>query len=164
MIEMIDEKTGEVKMVRYGEVSRPNVPFRSRTDLKGYNDDEYYEPDTSLTDPSQVLNVQETVQRILRGEIVPPSFNGQYDIDLDDEGNPVNMTVDEAFATEDITRQPGFDYADAAMIKNELEEASLSDLPTSASLDADKSKSSVDGEPVVDKSGQTELDKPAETK
>lgn len=165
MIEVIDEKTGEIKMMRYGEVLRPTVPFRSRTDLKGFNDDEVYEPNTSLTDPSQVLDISETVKRMLRGEIDIPGVSAdQYDIVLDEHGNPVNMTIDEAFDTEDITRQPDFDYADAAMIKNELEEAHLSTLPTSASRGAAKSKASDDGEPVVDNVGQIELDNIEETK
>ena len=158
MTEIIDEKTGEVKVMRYGEVYRSNVPFRSRTDLKGYSDNEYYEPDTSLTDPSQVLDIKSTVNRMMRGEMVLPSIKaGDYDITFDDKGNPINMTLDEAFDSDDITQSPGFDYADASEIQRELSKAK-EDLPTSASQGTAPHKASADGEPVVDKSEQI-LDK-----
>lgn len=115
MTEIINEKTGEVYKARYGEVLRPDVPFRSKTDLKNYSDNEYYEDGTSLTDPSQVLNVRETVDRMRRGEIMMPGIkDGDYDVDLD------KMTIDEAFATEDPTKAPGFDLADIPALAEQV--------------------------------------------
>lgn len=121
MTEIINEKTGEVYKARYGEVLRPDVPFRSKTDLKNYNDDEIYEEGTSLTDPSQALNVKATVEfmfgrqladAIIRGDVVPV-IKGDFDVKGD-------MTVDEAFATEDPTKAPGFDLADIPFLAEQL--------------------------------------------
>lgn len=117
MTEIINEKTGEVYKARYGEVLRPDIPFRSKTDLKNYNDDEYYEEGTSLTDPSQVLNVKETIIRMMRGEMIMPGIkDGDYDVDLG------KMTIDEAFETEDPTKAPGFDLADIPALAEQVKE------------------------------------------
>lgn len=126
MSEIINKKTGEVYKARFGEVLRLDVPFRSKTDLKNYSDNEYYEEGTSLTDPSQVLNVKETVQRMMRGEMIMPDLKaGQYDVDLH------KMTIDEAFETEDPTRAPGFDLADIPSLAEQLKSAApTSQVPT----------------------------------
>lgn len=126
MTEIINEKTGEVYKARYGEVLRPDIPFRSKTDLKNYNDDEYYEEGTSLTDPSQVLNVKETITRMMRGEMIMPGVkDGEYDVDMD------KMSIDEAFATEDPTKGPGFDLCDVPALAEQLKPAEpASQVPT----------------------------------
>lgn len=141
-----DLNTGEIKPTFYGHVERPDVPFRSRTDLKGYNDDEFFEPNSSLTDPSQVLNVGETVALMLKGE-VPFPFNSikesDFDVDFD------KMSIDEAFATEDITQSSGFDLADIPSVVNGLSNKSTSESEDTASL------KQVSSESVVGPVGQT---------
>ena len=139
-----DLKTGEIKF--YGHVERSDVPFRSRTDLKSYNDDEVYEPDSSLTDTSQVLDIAETVSRMMRGE-VPLPFNSLKESDFDIDLN--KMSIDEAFEYEDITQSSGFDLADIPSVVN-----GLSNKSTSASEDTATNKQ-VSNEPVVDPVGQS---------
>lgn len=153
MVELTNKRTGEVYKARFGEVYRDDVPFRSKTDLKGFKDDEYYEPGTSLTDPSQVLNVKETVDRIMKGEIAMPNLSG-YDIKLDENGQPVGMTLDEAFDMVDPTQAPGFDIADVPDLLlasvSSVSQAEKTDLPTTQAGVANYKAS--DGAGAVDKS------------
>lgn len=65
MVEVIDEKTGEVR-----NELRPDVKFRSITDLKGFSDNEYYEPGTSETEQGQDINIKSLAERCERGELV----------------------------------------------------------------------------------------------
>lgn len=106
MQEIIDEKTGEITFRRFGEVFREDVPFRSRTDLKNYNQPEDYSNVVSQVDTTQYVPLCDIIKRVMRGEMVTTT-HGYYDADMD------KMSVDEAFATVDETDSPGYDIVDA---------------------------------------------------
>ena len=124
MVETINKETGEVV-----EEKRPDVPFRSLTDLKSYRDNEVYQPDTSKVDMTGYESLASIVARCTRvsrtanGSSVQfidktllkaeEQTQGFYDIK---EG----MTVDEAFATADPTQDPDFDLVDASRISEEI--------------------------------------------
>lgn len=118
--------------------------FRSITDLKDFNDDEWFEPDTSETEPGQAINIRAVYERCMRGELAPVR-SGSYDIK-----KPVSD--DEAFATLDPTESEDFDLADATAIADELKDKleRAKDLSTTQQ-GADNSKSS-DARNAVDKS------------
>lgn len=139
--EVINKNTGEVKSIK----TRSDVPFRSLTDLKGFSDNEFFEPGTSLTEPGQDVNIKSVAERCLRGEIIL-NRPGQYDVDS-------KMTIDEAFNTFDVTDQEGFDLADATMIVDSIK----NDLSPGQQAKAEPTNSSSDGAAnPVEKSKQTD--------
>ena len=87
--------------------------FRSITDLKEFSDDEWYEEDTSETEPGQAVDIKSVYLRCLRGEITPVRAGG-YEV-------KPGMSLDDAFDTLDPTQSEGFDLADATAISNHLE-------------------------------------------
>lgn len=113
----LDKKTGEIIE------GRPDVPFRSLTDLKQYKDDEQYEPGTSMVDETGYEPLASIVARCMRTMKAP---NGQLISVLDKtalkaEESQVGVyeassatSVDEAFATQDPTDDPDFDLSDAS--------------------------------------------------
>jgi len=100
------------------------IPFRSITDLKGYNDDtRILEP--SMTDPEQDEPISRLVQRLIRGEMVE-TRSVVYD-DIRPE-----MPLGEAFEQQNVTTRDGFDLADAPAIldaANRAIEASATPSP-----------------------------------
>lgn len=62
--EIVYKKTGEVLADRKVTIrTRPNCPFRSITDLKGYRDAEVYHPDDSILDEEGYEPLSETIRR-----------------------------------------------------------------------------------------------------
>lgn len=119
--------------VQTGEFLEKESPFRSISDLKDFNDNEHYEPDTSETEPGQAVNLKELYYRCERGEILPTVNAGGYAIDIDDDGNVVG-DIDEAFDKEDLTQKEGFDLADVTAFEQYLKEKA--ELSTSSDAGA----------------------------
>lgn len=129
-MDLMDKKTGEVL-----EIVEPECPFRSITDLKGYNDDESYEPGTSQVDLTGYEPLESIIARCTRVMRAP---GGQtytvIDRDLvkqeagvvptleEDYTAGSATTVDEAFDTADPTDDPDFDMTDAIRILSEIKE------------------------------------------
>ena len=135
MVEVID-KFGEIK----------EIPFRTQYDLKGYSDNEVYEPDTSETEPGQAVNIESVYRRCMRGEIVP-TRDGCYAL----KGGE---SLEEAFETMDPTQSEGFDFTDAQALAEGL--VAKQDLSTAKQAErAAQSKASEQGEPAVEKSEKT---------
>ena len=162
-MELSSLNTGEVFQIQK-EVS----PFRTITDLKDYHDAETYEEGTSMTDLSGFEPLTSIVARCMRVSRMP---GGQVVSALDTdllkqeyvstgiyEASNAN-TVDEAFATEDITDSPTFDLADASMIKDTISQT----LPTAASKEQ-ITKNQATSEPVVDNSATVSQDMPEKDK
>lgn len=68
-MQILDEKSGEVLDK---DISRPECPFRSITDLKRkyYKSGEDYEPDTTLTQAEQYVPIIKMIEKMLHGEDV----------------------------------------------------------------------------------------------
>lgn len=113
--EKFKPETGEFYEVEEEIYTRPDVPFRSITDLKGFIDDEINTSD-SLVDETGYEPLEHLIQRMQRGDISAllqgaRSIYGDVSKDMSD---------DEAFATEDITQSDGFDISDIPTINDEL--------------------------------------------
>ena len=113
--EKFNPETGEFYEVEEEIFTRPDVPFRSITDLKGFIDDEINTSD-SLVDETGYEPLEHLIQRMQRGDISAllqgvRSIYGDVSKDMSD---------DEAFATEDITQSDGFDISDIPTINDEL--------------------------------------------
>ena len=113
--EKFNSETGELYEVEEEIYTRPDVPFRSITDLKGFIDDEINTSD-SLVDETGYEPLEHLIQRMQRGDISAllqgtRSIYGDVSKDMSD---------DEAFATEDITQSDGFDISDIPTINDEL--------------------------------------------
>lgn len=68
-MEILNTKTGEVVDK---DISRPECPFRSISDLKrkDYSDGEYYEPGTTMTQAEQYVPIIKMIEKMLAGEDV----------------------------------------------------------------------------------------------
>lgn len=109
---------------------RPDCPFRSLTDLKGYNDDKFMKPGSSMVDLTGYEPLSSIISRCMRVQIGP---NGQQYQVLDKGAMQAEAsfipayeasqakTIDEAFETLDHTQDPGYDLADAtqALMKSQ---------------------------------------------
>lgn len=146
----VDKKTGEVKE------GRPDVPFRSITDLKQYKDDEHYEEGTSMVDMTGYEPLASIVARCMRTMKAP---NGQLISVLDKtalkaEESQVGVyeassaqSIDEAFETLDPTDSPDFDLSDAsqtlAQANDNIKQALAStSAPQTARSELDKAEDS----------------------
>lgn len=91
----VDSETGEVIE------TRPNCPFRSATDDKGYCFREH-NSGVSNVDPDSYVSIQEMEARCRRGDLVP-QYRGSYDatdIDDIDLANLSNVETDELLAAQ----------------------------------------------------------------
>nr|QJB21656.1 MAG: hypothetical protein [Microvirus sp.] len=100
---------------------RKDVPFRSITDLKDF-DDRTIITDPSETDPSQYVPTEILIGRIMRGESYRRPVDREFEIH-DGSDN---------FDAIDITTTDGFDLADATAILQGAAEASQSKPQTPA--------------------------------
>lgn len=125
-MDLVNSKTGE-----FLEIRKEPVPFRTITDLKGYDHCEHYEPGTSQVDLTGYEPLESIIARCMRTMRAP---GGQIYHVLDKEAVkqeaiavPTSVdyeagtakTVDEAFDTEDPTSDPDFDFVDASRIMSE---------------------------------------------
>lgn len=91
----IDMETGEIIE------TRPNCPFRSATDDKGYCFKEH-NSGISNVDPDSYVSIQEMEARCRRGDLVP-QYHGSYDtqdIDDIDLADLSNIETDELLAAQ----------------------------------------------------------------
>lgn len=96
---ILDTKTGEVADK---DISRPECPFRSITDLKRkyYKSGEDYEPNTTLTQAEQYVPIIKMIEKMLRGEdvefikeLMKPAQAVQLDIDSQEVEDALNGVV-----------------------------------------------------------------------
>ena len=96
---ILDEKTGEVADK---DISRPECPFRSITDLKRalYKSGETYEPGSTLTQAEQYVPIIKMIEKMLRGEdvefikeLMKPAQPCQLDIDSQEVEDALNGVV-----------------------------------------------------------------------
>lgn len=90
-----NKETGEIIEVR------PDVPFRSITDLKAFSDAEKSDK-PSMTDPSQYEPLESILQRCQRGELVFDASKGWYEFDGNDVQN-VDDILDREEPEDDLT-------------------------------------------------------------
>ena len=131
-----------------GEIieARPEVPFRSITDLKAYDDSQrFYQP--SLTDPSLYESLEDIFKRCQRGELVAQKRARYASDEIDDDD------LFEVDGFEDLT-----DIDDMAeKLAREASEKSSATSPASSDAKATGAKQIENGEaPVADGVGQQE--------
>lgn len=139
MVEVIDKQTGEVR-----DEKRPDVPFRSVTDLKSYNDNEVFVENSSLTEPGQDVNIRVLADRCERGELVPLR-SGYF--------NPEQYeTLDEALDAAVSNELDLADYTADQEVLRKIYEQKQKDLSTGKSEQAAGQQASEQGRLPVDKS------------
>lgn len=107
-------------------------------DVKSYNNAEYFEPGSSITEPGQVQSIQQILARCVRGEAVPFE-KGYYD-------NEKVTSIDEAFATMDVTQTDGFDLADTGPILADIAQSASSGPTANSHSDTAEQSEAVSGE------------------
>lgn len=143
MVEIINEQTGEVRNEK-----RPDVPFRSVTDLKDFNDNEVYEPNTSLTEPGQDVNIRVLAERCERGELVPLR-SGYF---VPDQYETLDEALDAAVSNDlDLA-----DYTADQEVLRRIYAQKQKDLSTGKSEQAAGQQASEQGRLPVDKSETSE--------
>ena len=110
------------------------MKFNSQFDTEyKYNDDEYFEPDTSETEPGQAIDIKAIYDRCVRGDVLPPIAPPEaYDV-------KPGMSLDEAFST---VLPNDLDLTDVDIAQQILAEASKGNFSTGGSSEQPTQKAS----------------------
>lgn len=126
-----------------GEVieARPDVPFRSITDLKGYNDDEVNTL-PSLVDDSEYEPLESIIARCQRGELIGVRDTGYFEYSGDFNDDAV---LDQEFYEQDLTA-----VDDAAELMAQRVSSLSVEASASSSVPAEDTQSEVESPPERD--------------